>query len=95
MQIWTFSKHHTFKYDFREKTQYSNMNFWCFLVTPGPDKSITRHQPGGICTYKNQNSKSLLKCYDFLFEGARCKWEHNPVQDKDCNCTEEADVHIL
>ena len=34
MQIWTFSKHHTFKYDFWEKTQYSNMNFWCFLVTP-------------------------------------------------------------
>ena len=35
MQIWTFSKHHTFKYDFWEKTQYSNMKFWCFLVTPG------------------------------------------------------------
>ena len=35
MQIWTFSKHHIFKYDFWEKTQYSNMNFWCFLVTPG------------------------------------------------------------
>ena len=34
MQIWTFSKHHTFKYDFWEKTQYSNMNLWCFLVTP-------------------------------------------------------------
>ena len=41
MQIWNFrhanmdfSKHHIFKYDFREKTQYSNMNFWCFLVTP-------------------------------------------------------------
>ena len=34
MQIWTFSKHQTFKYDFWEKTQYSNMNFWCFLVTP-------------------------------------------------------------
>ena len=34
MQIWTFSKHHIFKYDFWEKTQYSNMNFWCFLVTP-------------------------------------------------------------
>ena len=35
MQIWTFSKHHIFKYDFWEKTRYSNMNFWCFLVTPG------------------------------------------------------------
>ena len=34
MQIWTFSKHHIFKYDFWEKTRYSNMNFWCFLVTP-------------------------------------------------------------
>jgi len=34
MQIWTFSKHHIFKYDFWEKTQYSNKNFWCFLVTP-------------------------------------------------------------
>ena len=34
MQIWTFSKHHKLKYDFWEKTQYSNMNFWCFLVTP-------------------------------------------------------------
>ena len=34
MQIWTFTKLHTFKYDFWEKTQYSNMNFWCFLVTP-------------------------------------------------------------
>ena len=34
MQIWTFSKHHIFKYDFWEKTRYSNMNFWCFLFTP-------------------------------------------------------------
>ena len=34
MQIWTFSKHPIFKYDFWEKTRYSNMNFWCFLVTP-------------------------------------------------------------
>ena len=32
--MWTFSKHHTFKYDFWEKTQYSNMNFWDFLFTP-------------------------------------------------------------
>ena len=39
MQIWTFSKHHIFKYDFWEKTQYSNMNFWCFLVTPASSKS--------------------------------------------------------
>ena len=51
MQIWTFSKHHTFKYDFWEKTQYSNMKFWCFLVTPEsfswreikPRKGETRH----------------------------------------------------
>ena len=41
MQIWTFSKHQTFKYDFREKTQYSNMNFWCFLVTPDDQHIIT------------------------------------------------------
>ena len=34
MQIWTFSKHHILKYDFWEKTRYSNMNFRCFLVTP-------------------------------------------------------------
>ena len=34
MQVWTFSKHHTFKYDLWEKTQYSNMNFGCYLVTP-------------------------------------------------------------
>ena len=34
MQMWIFSKHHIFKYDFWEKTQYSNMNFWCFLFTP-------------------------------------------------------------
>ena len=38
MQIWTFWKHHTFKYDFWEKTQYSNMNFWRFLVTPASNK---------------------------------------------------------
>ena len=36
-----------------------------------------------------------MNCYDCSFEGARCKWEHNPVQDQDCDCTEEADVHIL
>ena len=34
MQIWTFSKHHIFRYNFWEKTWYSNMNFWCFLFTP-------------------------------------------------------------
>ena len=34
MQMWIFFKHQIFKYDLREKTQYSNMNFWCFLVTP-------------------------------------------------------------
>ena len=27
-------KRHIFKYDFWEKTQYLNMNVWCFLVTP-------------------------------------------------------------
>ena len=31
-----FLKRHIFKYDFWEKPQYSNMKFWCFLVTPGP-----------------------------------------------------------
>ena len=34
IQIWTFSKHHIFKYNFWEKTRYSVMNFWCFLFTP-------------------------------------------------------------
>ena len=34
MQIWIFSKHPVFKYDFWEKTWYSNMNFWCLLFTP-------------------------------------------------------------
>ena len=34
MQIWIFSKHPVFKYDFWEMTWYSNMNFWCFLFTP-------------------------------------------------------------
>ena len=44
MQIWTFSKHHIFKYDFWEKTQYSNMNFWCYLVTPVKNWSFTSNQ---------------------------------------------------
>ena len=34
MQIWIFSKHHTFKYDFWEKTRYANMNFLGLLFTP-------------------------------------------------------------
>ena len=34
MQIWNFSKHPVFKYDFWEITWYLNMNFWCFLFTP-------------------------------------------------------------
>ena len=37
MQIWISSKHPTFKYDFCEKTQYSNMNFCGFSFTPGKD----------------------------------------------------------
>ena len=35
MQIEICFKCPIFKYDFWETTQYSNMNFWCFLVTPG------------------------------------------------------------
>ena len=34
MQIWIFSKHHTFKYDFWEKNRYANMNFLGLLFTP-------------------------------------------------------------
>ena len=47
MQIWTFSKHHIFKYDFWENTQYSNMNFWCFLVTPAFLSTTTFRSAGG------------------------------------------------
>ena len=35
MQIQIFQICPIFKYDFWENTQYSNMIFWCFLVTPG------------------------------------------------------------
>ena len=48
MQIWTFSKHQTFKYDFWEKTQYSKMNFWCFLVTPEPFLGKPREAAGPV-----------------------------------------------
>ena len=36
MQIQVSLKCPIFRYDFWETTQYSNMNFWCFLVTPAP-----------------------------------------------------------
>ena len=59
MQIWTFSKHHTFKYEFWEKTQYSNMNFWCFLVAPGLLEGVDLHNPlylRGIMTINYQET---------------------------------------
>ena len=39
MQIWISSKHPTFKYDFCENAQYSNMNFCGFLFTPGSPRT--------------------------------------------------------
>ena len=37
----------------------------------------------------------LLRSGGNYCEGARCEWEHDPVQDKDCNCIEEAHVNLL
>ena len=56
MQIGIFSKHHIFKYDFWEKTRYSNMNFRCFLVTPdfGP---ISTKLGGTVQTIKKMTQK--------------------------------------
>ena len=48
MQMWIFSKHHIFKYDFWEKTQYSNMNFWCFLFTPEHVVTLVTYPNNGV-----------------------------------------------
>ena len=80
MQIWTFSKHHTFRYDFWEKTQYSNMNFWCFLVTPdnyfsGTDGSVYLEFRSKKLEFKEKNEAFnceqqffFAKTYDFYFQ---------------------------
>ena len=61
--MWTFSKHHTFKYDFWEKTQYSNMNFWCFLVTPEKQCEQGAQVFFPLCGYRNFCSREKNRIF--------------------------------
>ena len=59
MQIWTFSKHHIFKYYFWEKTRYSNTNIWCFFVTSAKDYSISIFSRN----FNSTNDSKVYTCF--------------------------------
>ena len=74
MQKWIFSKHPIFKYDFWEKTWYSNMNFWCLLFTPGINSMFqTKHHKITWAKYEenktqtNRRDIGLFVFHLFLF----------------------------